>query len=77
MARESHCTPSAYNPRDPFGGSFGLMQINGANVGWAIRNGWITSKTDLFQPRRNLKVGLELWRAYGWRPWGTRSSISQ
>jgi len=76
MHRESRCSRLAHNPRDPWGGSYGLLQINGSNVGWAIRNGWITSKTDLFQPRKNLKVGLELWKLYGWRPWGTKSSIS-
>ncbi len=27
-------------------------------------------------PRRNLKVGLELWKLYGWRPWGTKSSVT-
>jgi soluble lytic murein transglycosylase-like protein len=76
MWRESRCTPTAHNPRDPWGGSYGLLQINGSNVGWATRNGWITSRTDLTDPRRNLKVGLELWRRYGWRPWGTKSSIT-
>lgn len=76
MFRESRCYRLAHNPRDPWGGSYGLLQINGSNVGWAIRNGWITSKTDLFHPRANLRVGLELWKLYGWRPWGTKSSIS-
>ena len=76
MFRESRCYRAAHNPRDPWGGSYGLLQINGSNVGWAIRNGWITSKTDLFQPRANLRVALELWKLYGWRPWGTKSSIS-
>lgn len=76
MWRESRCTPTAHNPRDPWGGSYGLLQINGSNVGWATRNGWITSRNDLTDPRRNLKVGLELWKLYGWRPWGTRSSVT-
>jgi soluble lytic murein transglycosylase-like protein len=75
MWRESRCA-NAYNPRDPWGGSYGLLQINGSNVGWATRNGWIRSREDLFDPRRNLKVGLELWKLYGWRPWGTRSSVT-
>ena len=76
MARESGptCRPLAYNPRDPHGGSYGLLQINGSNVGWATRNGWITKATDLYEPRKNLKVGLELWRLYGWRPWAGSSS---
>lgn len=76
MWRESRCTPSAHNPRDPWGGSYGLLQINGSNVGWATRMGYIQARTDLTDPRRNLKVGLELWKLYGWKPWGTRSSVT-
>ena len=76
MWRESRCTPTAHNPLDPWGGSYGLLQINGSNVGWATRNGWIASRTDLTDPKRNLKVGLELWKLYGWKPWGTRSSVT-
>jgi glycerol-3-phosphate dehydrogenase len=33
-----------------------------ANVGWATRNGWIASRTDLLTARTNLRVALELWR---------------
>ncbi len=76
MFRESRCFARAWNQKDPHGGSYGLMQINGANVGWATRNGWITSRDDLYEPRKNLRVALELWRLYGWRPWGTKSSAS-
>ena len=75
MWRESRCTPTAHNSLDPWGGSHGLLQINGSNVGWATRMGYIRSRNDLTDPKRNLKVGLELWKLYGWRPWGTRSSI--
>lgn len=76
MWRESRCHPAAWNRKDPHGGSHGLLQINGSNVGWATRNGWITSRDDLYDPRKNLRVGLELWRLYGWRPWATKSSAS-
>ena len=76
MWRESRCAPGAWNRKDPHGGSHGLLQINGSNVGWAVRNGWIASRDDLYEPRKNLSVGLELWRLYGWRPWGTKSSTS-
>ena len=76
MWRESRCTPSAHNPRDPWGGSYGLLQTNGSNVGWATRQGYIRTRNDLTDPKRNLKVGLELWRLYGWRPWGTKSSVT-
>jgi soluble lytic murein transglycosylase-like protein len=77
MWRESRCNPDAFNGRDPWGGSMGLLQINGSNLGWAIRNGWIDTREDLFRPRQNLRVALELWRLYGWRPWGTKSSTNQ
>ena len=76
MWRESRCNPAAYNPNDPWGGSYGLLQINGSNVGWATRNGHITGRTDLTDARHNLKVGLELWKLYGWRPWGTKASVT-
>lgn len=76
MYRESRCQAAAWNRKDPHGGSHGLMQINGSNIGWAVRNGWIASRQDLNNPRKNLKVALELWKLYGWRPWGTKSSTS-
>lgn len=74
MYRESRCFARAWNKKDPAGGSFGLMQINGSNVGWAIRMGLITKRDDLFIPRRNMRVALELWKLYGWRPWRTGST---
>ena len=77
MRRESKCYRLAWNQKDPWGGSYGLMQINGSNVGWATRMGYISKRTDLFNPKKNLKVSLELWRLYGWRPWGTRSSLGK
>jgi hypothetical protein len=73
MWRESRCQHSI-NRNDPYGGSFGLLQINGSNVGWAKRGGWINSRDDLLKTQQNLKVSLELWKLYGWRPWGTKSS---
>jgi len=73
MWRESRCKHST-NRNDPYGGSFGLLQINGSNVGWAKRGGWINSRDDLLKTHQNLKVSLELWKLYGWRPWGTKSS---
>jgi hypothetical protein len=76
MYRESRCYRLAWNQKDPWGGSHGLMQINGSNVGWATRMGYITKRADLYRPKNNLKVSLELYRLYGWRPWSTRSSSS-
>ena len=74
MTRESKCFARAWNKKDPAGGSYGLMQINGGNVKWAIGLGLITKADDLFIPRRNLKVALALWKRYGWRPWSTGST---
>lgn len=75
MWRESRCRPTAHNTADPTRyGSRGLMQINGTNLGWATRMGYVRNADDLFDPRRNLKVALELWRLYGWRPWAGSSS---
>lgn len=76
MWRESRCNPAAFNARDPWGGSYSLLQINGSNVGWATRMGYIKTRNDLFNARTNLRVGLELWKLYGWKPWGTRSSVT-
>ena len=74
MWRESRCQTTSINRRDPWGGSMGLLQINMSNYGWAKRNGWVKTPDDLLKRNQNLKVGLELYKLYGWRPWGTKSS---
>ena len=74
MWRESRCQTTSINRKDPYGGSFGLLQINGSNVGWAKRNGWVKTPDDLLKRNQNLRVGLGLYKLYGWRPWGTKSS---
>jgi hypothetical protein len=74
MWRESRCQTTSINRKDPYGGSFGLLQINGSNVGWAKREGYIKTRDDLLKRNQNLRVGLELYKLYGWRPWGTKSS---
>lgn len=78
MERESGpgCNPAAINFEDPFGGSYGLLQINLSNLGWAKRQGFVQTANDLLHPATNLKVGLALYRLYGWRPWGTKSSVT-
>jgi len=43
MWRESRCS-AAFNPNDPWGGSYGLLQINGSNVGWATRMGGLPAE---------------------------------
>ena len=71
MARESGCENSAFNAADPYGGSYGLTQINGSNKGFLQRNKTVhKSMTELFNPTRNLTAALALWRECGWACWG-------
>lgn len=73
-ARESSCNPLALNPLDPtIYGSRGTMQINGSNVRWLVTRGIIRNADDLYNPVRNLRAALALWREYGWRPWSGKS----
>jgi hypothetical protein len=78
MWRESNCTPNAVNRKDPFGGSRGLLQINGSWHKWLIGKGIITNKKDLLQAETNLLAGLEIYNygveryGFGWGPWGTK-----
>ncbi len=75
MWRESNCTPNAINRKDPFGGSRGLLQINGSWHKWLIGKGIISHKKDLLQAQTNLLAGLEIYNygidryGYGWGPW--------
>jgi hypothetical protein len=75
MKRESNCTPNAINRKDPFGGSRGLLQINGSWHKWLIGKGIITHKKNLLQAQTNLLAGLEIYNygidryGYGWGPW--------
>jgi hypothetical protein len=73
--RESKGFARAWNQRDPYTGSYGLMQINGANKTF-LKNAGIVHKamTELWSPRRNLKAALALFRADGWAPWNGNSS---
>jgi hypothetical protein len=71
MARESSCAPTAHNKSDPFGGSYGLTQINGSNKTFLIKNKKVTKfMTELFNPKKNLKAALALWKECGWACWG-------
>jgi hypothetical protein len=78
MWRESNCTPNAVNRKDPFGGSRGLLQINGSWHKWLIGKGIITNKKDLLQAETNLLAGLEIYNygveryGYGWGPWSVK-----
>jgi soluble lytic murein transglycosylase-like protein len=78
MWRESNCTPNAVNRKDPFGGSRGLLQINGSWHKWLIGKGIITNKKDLLQAETNLLAGLEIYNygveryGFGWGPWSVK-----
>jgi hypothetical protein len=76
--RESRCQPDAFNPRDPNGGSNGVMQINQfwckpskyyAN-GYLQAYGLIRTCDDLFDLEDNLRSALAIFRySNGWRAW--------
>ena len=78
MARESSCTPNAFNRKDPNGGSRGLLQLNGSWNKWLIDKGVITKPKDLLDPVANLRAGLAIYNygmdryGFGWGPWGTK-----
>ena len=77
--RESNCTPNAVNAKDPFGGSYGLLQINwGGWQKWLTAKGLITDKQSLLDPVTNLRAGLEIYNygveryGFGWGPWSVK-----
>jgi hypothetical protein len=78
MNRESRCIPNAINRKDPFGGSRGLLQINGSWHKWLIGKGVITHKQNLLQAETNLLAGLEIYNygveryGFGWGPWSVK-----
>ena len=78
MNRESRCIPNAINRKDPFGGSRGLLQINGSWHKWLIAKGIITHKQNLLQAETNLLAGLEIYKygveryGFGWGPWSVK-----
>ena len=78
MKRESNCTPNAINRKDPFGGSRGLLQINGSWHKWLTAKGIIAKPADLLQAQTNLLAGLEIYNygmeryGFGWGPWSIK-----
>jgi len=74
-ARESKGFARAWNQRDPYTGSYGLMQLNGSNKGF-LQDAGIVRKamTELWSPRKNLKAALALFNRHGWAPWNGNSS---
>lgn len=74
MTRESACLPNQINSKDPNGGSFGLLQINGfwcrgANS-YLQQLGIVTSCEELLHADTNLSAGLAIWNRSKWHPWG-------
>jgi len=71
-ARESKGFARAWNQRDPYTGSYGLMQLNGSNKRF-LQDAGIVRKamTELWSPRKNLKAALAL---FGWAPWKGNSA---
>ena len=76
--RESRCQPDAFNPSDPNGGSYGIMQINGFWCessqywpnGYLQAHGLLTSCTDLYDRETNLRAALAIFNySNGWRAW--------
>ena len=78
MKRESNCTPNAINRKDPFGGSRGLLQINGSWHKWLTAKGIIAKPADLSQAQTNLLAGLAIYNygveryGFGWGPWSVK-----
>jgi hypothetical protein len=78
MKRESNCTPNAINRKDPYGGSRGLLQINGSWHKWLTVKGIIAKPADLLQAQTNLLAGLAIYNygmeryGFGWGPWSTK-----
>ena len=76
--RESQCQVDAFNPKDPNGGSYGIMQIHGFWCqpsrywpnGYLQAYGLLTSCTDLYDRKINLRAALAIYRySNGWRAW--------
>jgi hypothetical protein len=74
-ARESKGFARAWNQRDPYTGSYGLMQINGSNKGF-LQDAGIVRKAmqELWSPRKNLRAALALFKRHGWAPWKGNSA---
>lgn len=62
---ESGGNTCSYNPSDPFGGSFGVLQINGAHFGANM------SRSCALDPACAFRFAHGLYAAQGFRPWGT------
>jgi hypothetical protein len=75
ITRESNGIAIAHNSKDPMGGSYGLMQINGfwcrGVDSYLQKAGLLTSCEMLLDPQINLRAGLIIFTRSGWSPWRT------
>jgi len=83
MHRESRCIYTAFNSKDPNGGSIGLMQINKFwckpsryfPEGWLQHQGVVDDCDDLFNPLLNVAAAKAIFdyslehNGDGWHPW--------
>ena len=75
MWRESRCDASAFNPKDPNGGSRGLVQINGFWTPYLRSKGVLKRSEGLFNPNVALRSALVIFEygeeryGHGWGPW--------
>ena len=76
--RESRCQVDAFNPKDPNGGSAGVMQINYFWCkpsqywpnGYLQAHGLLKDCAELFDLETNLRAALAIYRySEGWRAW--------
>lgn len=76
IERESNGIPNAWNKKDPMGGSYGLLQINGFwcrdKNSYLQGLGIVNDCQMLLDPQTNLRAGLIIWNRSGWNPWGTK-----
>jgi hypothetical protein len=81
---ESNRNPQAVNPTDPNGGSYGLLQVNGAadpDAAGTYPNLVPTEawKQRMFDPAENLKAAYQIWLSNSqgeknFKPWGAYTS---
>jgi Lysozyme like domain len=68
---ESSLESGNCNTSDPYGGSFGLWQINGAHF-----DSGETSKECAFDAQCATNFAYKLWQQNGWQPWGAYTNGS-
>ena len=72
--RESRGNPTAHNSKDPGKGSFGLTQINSANLKFLRTKKVLWSIAELKNPEINLKSALTLFNEVGKGPWKSKKN---